>query len=379
MTPINLSARGYVEQEYFLSGKANVYDLDASGKLLVKSADVPYVNRIIMRWPKDPAKFSGNVIVEINNASALVDKPVVWAESHDYLIRNGDAYVAVTSKPVSVRSIKAFNLQRYEALSWPNPKPENCANLPADSTIDMENGLIWDIIGQTGAFVRDKSAANNPLVAAGLVVQQVYLTGQLQSANMTRTYYNNFHVRDRLSGNRPIFSGYLVYASSGVIQPINNCAAAPSGTDPRNLEHLPTDVPVIYVQSKSSSELFGSRVVTLADSDDPQARFRRIEVAGASHLDAQFFLNQSQDADVLAAGRALQLPCAEWRPDNATGSVVNDFPMHFIIDSSFKNLDPWQRAGTAPPKAPTIHILNAGTPTAALEKVQRRSTACIVP
>src|SRR5271167_1862667 len=42
LQPLNLSKLGYVEEEYLVSGSANVYDWGADGKIAVKTANAPY-------------------------------------------------------------------------------------------------------------------------------------------------------------------------------------------------------------------------------------------------------------------------------------------------------------------------------------------------
>jgi hypothetical protein len=67
--PVDLGKVGYVEKEYFVSGCANVYDYASNGGLKVRTAGAPYTTRILVRYPADPRKFSGNVIVELLNPS----------------------------------------------------------------------------------------------------------------------------------------------------------------------------------------------------------------------------------------------------------------------------------------------------------------------
>ena len=50
-TPLNLPAYGYMEQEYFVSGAANVYDWDSDGAVTVRDSDAPYTTRIVVRRP----------------------------------------------------------------------------------------------------------------------------------------------------------------------------------------------------------------------------------------------------------------------------------------------------------------------------------------
>src|SRR5579863_3209411 len=51
LRPEYLSQMGYVEEEYLISGTANVYDWGADGKLAVKSPNAPYTSRIRIRRP----------------------------------------------------------------------------------------------------------------------------------------------------------------------------------------------------------------------------------------------------------------------------------------------------------------------------------------
>src|SRR5262245_26848012 len=66
--PIILKDYGYVEEEYFASGTANVYNNQANGGFaLTTVASGPYNTRVIIRRPKNMKKFSGRVVVEIVN------------------------------------------------------------------------------------------------------------------------------------------------------------------------------------------------------------------------------------------------------------------------------------------------------------------------
>src|SRR5512142_1592764 len=59
LVPYDLSKYGYVEQEFIVSGSANVYDWAADGSLTVKTPNAPYAARILVRRPVNAAKFSG--------------------------------------------------------------------------------------------------------------------------------------------------------------------------------------------------------------------------------------------------------------------------------------------------------------------------------
>src|SRR6516162_10897005 len=60
---LDLAKLGYTETEFIVSGNANVYDWAADGSLTVKTPNAPYANRILVRHPSNPSRFSGTVVV----------------------------------------------------------------------------------------------------------------------------------------------------------------------------------------------------------------------------------------------------------------------------------------------------------------------------
>src|SRR4051812_10061501 len=68
--PVRLDAYGYVEEEYAVTGTAQIYDWNADGSLTVRHRDLPYTTRVLVRRPSDPAKFSGTVLVDVGNRGA---------------------------------------------------------------------------------------------------------------------------------------------------------------------------------------------------------------------------------------------------------------------------------------------------------------------
>ena len=106
--PIDLVSYGYVEEEYFISGLANIYQWYESGTspATVRTPDAPYTTRFLLRRPAEPAKFSGNVIVEIFNWARNYDNPWGgWGESCEYFLAHGDAWVGITIRPANVEGL----------------------------------------------------------------------------------------------------------------------------------------------------------------------------------------------------------------------------------------------------------------------------------
>ena len=93
LVPEDLRKVGYVEDEYLVSGKANVYTWPAPGPAVVRTPDAPYTTRILVRRPAKASRFSGNVVVEMLNPSNRFDLNIGWAMAHRQMVRNGDAWV----------------------------------------------------------------------------------------------------------------------------------------------------------------------------------------------------------------------------------------------------------------------------------------------
>jgi hypothetical protein len=129
---------GYVEEEYLVSGKANVYDWALDGSVSVKIPAAPYTTRILVRRPADPGRFSGNVIVETLNNARQYDWAFIWALSYEYFVNSGDVFVAVTHSPVAIEVLKNFDPLRYNNLTLANPAPmEACGSDNLTSVINQ--------------------------------------------------------------------------------------------------------------------------------------------------------------------------------------------------------------------------------------------------
>lgn len=160
----NFDAIGYIEDEYFMSGTANIYtEKDKNHQVEPIFEGAPYTTRLLVRRPADPAKFSGNVVIEILNASALMDIDRMWVNTWQYLTRNGDIYIGITSKGHVVDTLKRFNPERYAAINWANPMPEREAPQvqgPFGCMPQYEAGLYWDMQTDLARLLRTDSELN---------------------------------------------------------------------------------------------------------------------------------------------------------------------------------------------------------------------------
>jgi hypothetical protein len=365
LQPQDLRKIGYVEEEYFASGKANVYSWPATGAV-VRTSDAPYTTRYLVRRPAKAAHFSGNVVVEILNPSNRFDLNIGWALAHRELIRNGDAWVGVTGKPDSVVALKAFDPGRYAPLSLANPlaldDPANCSPpisfiTPGSATRATEDGLVYDITSQAGAWVRSNERSN-PLTYGkrhGSPVDRVYNFGYSQTGSYQYDYINAVQPLVVKSDGRPMFDGYIVAVAGGRFigaAPINQCEAAPPAGDPRR-QFKDAGTPIIHIMSQSDY-LIGIDA-RRPDSDALQDRYRHYELAGAAHATPDELLFSAAPKDIEAAGRPVP-------PMNCVEGPRSRLPSSIFFDAAVRNLDWWVRFHIPPPHADPILV--AGTPLA---------------
>ncbi len=320
---------GYIAEEYFLSGAANVYrpvsmadapdvasrdnvkDLGArkfSRQLL--EADKPFTTRLIVYRPKAREKFSGNVIVESLHPTGG-GSSLAWNTLHSFFVANGDAYVGV-QHPLTIAGLKVADAARYGVLA------------AADAT------QLWGMLAQAGAAIKTGGDAS-PLKGYG--VRHLLLTGYSYTGVATATFANYHHQESKLPDGRNVFDAYLPMADAQYVRPL--------------------DVPVMRLNTQSDYNGFGGLSNRRADD----VRYRHYEVAGASHVAI------SPPADAAIPPVPAKLPPAPGQPHFSAeecklgfpkGSRPNDFPLYLVQAAMFSNMYEWLNAGTPPPASALI-------------------------
>jgi hypothetical protein len=357
--PMDLARRGYVEEEFILRGRARVFDWGPSFAP-VASESGPYVTRVLVRRPKDSTRFNGTVIVEPLNPSADVDLPIMWAQSHEQLMADGYAWIGVTIKPVALLALKRFDPGRYAALGFPNVRrasactAEKINPLSGPTTVADESGLAWDVLTQLGHTL--KSPGGSGLLGK-LSSARLYMTGQSQSAGYARTYATVFAPSAVTKEGRPLYDAYLYSGSPPWQVPLNQCAADLKEGDAR-LITPPVGVPVVELFAEGD---IGTNISTRRpDSDAAPDLFRRYEIAGAAHVDPWEMRSFPSDSDSQRAqGRISAGADASCEPREVTPS---DFPVRYLFNAAWRNLDQWVRKGVAAPRAARLQLQAARTP-----------------
>jgi hypothetical protein len=321
---MNLADVGYVEEEYFVSGTANVYQYDSTGKQVeVKTPAVPYTTVILVRRPADRSRFSGRVQLEMSHPQFGVTTQI-WAHNYKKFIADGDAWVRVTNSRggmagSSLGVAKQYNPVRYADLNFP------------------EDGLNWDVIGQIGNMLKS-NASVSPL--KGYHVRQLFMEGFSGAGAITLIWSNEFSRILRLSNGDPIVDGFVVGEPSGY--PLINSQATPIPfTDPRQ-KVVPPGVPVVKLHTRPEPA-----TQRRPDSDVPGDLYRTYEVAGAAHTD-----NYTNPFDFPTF---VQVSATPWAQTNLYPFTcqwkMNDFPFAQQWQLSIDVIERWASQPSSGPES----------------------------
>lgn len=314
-----LAALGYMEQEFRLKGQAQAYEPDGEWKqdgvwpLKALGTPQPYDTRLLIRRPKDPARFNGTVVLEWLNTSLGFDLDGAWSLTRDELIREGYAWVGVSAEAASAESLKAADPTRYA------------------QTHIAHVGLAFDIFTQAAAHIRQAAPQWGTSSTAAV---QVLGLGYSQSGSFLITYINAFQPRTHA------FNGFYAMSTAAVGMKIE----ADGGRIFNTAYRPELEVPVMQV-SNEMEVVVGWQLSKTPDTD----KLRHWEMAGATHLDKRM------QEEVIAAGdnaRRLTMPQC-WKPSNV-------LPTRMFNHAALHALNDWVRQGKAPPIAPRMTRSNWG-------------------
>jgi hypothetical protein len=304
-SPKSVARAGYLEEEYLVSGTADLHGYDDSFHTVLVTPEVPFVTRLLVRRPSDDAVASGDVLLEPLHPSA--DMASAWPRLGNALLSAGWSWVGVTQHPMGLAATKASDPQ-YGDLDVPDP------------------GLGFDIVAQVAVWLR----ANG---LPGLHLDHLFMSGASHTGTFQRVFLGDgFHARARRRGGAPAVEGYLIQISSGAFMlggyhALHQDGHVPPAGDRRRVIQ-PFDVPVIELLSEGEAET--NRDSRRPDSDEPGDRFRLYEVPGAAHM-------TKRD------------PVSGALPD--TVEEPSDFPMPLLAGAALRNLRRWAVDGVAPPRA----------------------------
>ncbi|WP_155981225.1 alpha/beta hydrolase domain-containing protein [Nocardia sp. BMG111209] len=324
--PFRVADQGYEAAEYFVSGTAKSF-----------VADVPpaaYATRIVVYRPTDPARFSGNVVLEWANTTGQIDAPVEFMWSYPQIFATGDVYVQVSAQQAGVCgmglpggpgpaictpiSLKGWDPVRYRDLIH-----------PGDRYAD-------DIFSQTVRAIRHPGPVA-PL--AGLAARHVIAIGESQSAIALDNYIRSG--ADRAAG---VVDGFVIDADGHTAEP---------GT---------YRVPTVTVWSEESAR------------PDPVIAANHVtwSVAGAAHTDHWLLADATGWAGHSLLGAPLRTAAEQDAQEHAAGDYGqegpgasltcagdDEFPRRYVVDAAIADVEDWLDTGTPAPDSPPLRFTGA--------------------
>ncbi len=269
----------YTEEEFFVSGKSNVYtynEVPVPGEIILLDPNVPYTTRIIIRRPTDPGDFNGTVVLEWWNSTAGFDSDPVWQASAEYFARKGIVYVGVTNSSTSIISLRDNGCSPF-----PPFLPETCGTRYASLLMDR-NGQAFEMVSQIAHMLKG-SGSENPL-SPNYPVQRIFHAGQSQQGGSIVTYATAFHFATN--------DGYFVQAAGGARRinfgtpcddddpntpPYPDCTPTLQGTD----RLVATDLPVPVYRAHTETDL--SSGIDPNSRQDDIDMFRYYEMTATAH------------------------------------------------------------------------------------------------
>jgi hypothetical protein len=321
---LDLDAAGYRETEFFASGTATAYGavgaLSSDGRWQVEAkGSAPYKTRIVVRAPRDLAKFNGTVLVEWLNVTPGLDTPADFSYATSEILRSGYAWIGVSAQKVGVMGgAGALPLAGLTPGGLRSADPVRYGSLqhPGDE-------YSFDIFSQIGRAIRTPSPVN---VLGALRLQRVIAIGESQSATTLTTYINAIQPRAL------VFDGFLVHSRFGGAFPL----AGGSVVDAVNgAVSIRDDINVPVLLFETETDEMGLRYFFARQPDSPHVRLW--DVAGGSHADSY-----------IVGSNISLLGCK---------GTINEAPTHYVLNAALYQLDQWVRTGTPPPSAPRMDVM----------------------
>ncbi len=347
---VNLKSFGYIEEEYFVTGRAAAYEHSTEGPRQ-RTDKLPYVTRIVIRRPADPSEFSG--VVHFEPAHPTHGWNGHWLVLRNYAMSRGDIYVFANvgdasqgwsgspqydppASPTGANVIlKWFNPERYDPLEWPD-----------------EEGIRYEMMADIARMLRSDDA-ENPLKQ--FEIEAMLVGGWSYTGSIQRTFINEgFHEQMRLSDGGPIFDGYLIGVSSELNEPgylplYNDEPFVPIDSPRRRPRE--TDAKIIEFLTESEVEL--------ADNTLPYARpeveGRRVyELAGVVHTDNLYgptLARKQPPIMAQLAAHGYQFATVSTVSVDQCDLPASDIPEDAFVRGAVNALRQWVVDGTSPPES----------------------------
>jgi hypothetical protein len=306
LPPPALVPYDYVEEEYFVSGAVD-------GR--------PYRTSLLVRKPRDPARFSGLVAVETIHADGAVP---FWG-TRDVWMSGGHGWAAVASQLGALEGhVRKSNPRRYASLVLPDAGD----GVPArGSRAELDGGrqdlVSQAIMTQVGALLK-RNDTQGPF--RGMTVRRLAMGGVSQTGGTTLRYIEGSHAAARLPDGRPIYDGYF---------PSEALPERPVPPTDAVILHPVTECDLLFTRA------LGRPYALRPDSDAPGDRYRHYQFTGDSHVGTRGITDLSVLSPTL---KGVLHP----------GEHLSQFPATELMSAATHNFIDWLMRGVSPPKAAPI-------------------------
>lgn len=341
---------GYVQEEYLVGGTARRFDAvdtpDDGHWMAAPGDEAGYRTRVIVRRPESAAEFSGTVVVEWFNVSAIEASPD-WAYLAQEIGREGHAYIGVSTQRQGVEG--GDTILDVEVDADQAAAAGTTADTSGLKNIDPErygalvhpgDAYAFDIYRQVGVAAGEPGSG----LLGDLEPTQVVAMGESQSAIFLATYLNAVHPLD------PVYDGFLIHSRGANVAPLDgDFQASAERTDPEQaledgvLLRDDLDTPVLQVETETDLTLLGFANTRQPDTD----RLRTWEVAGTAHADAH--LIRAITGGARDPGVGSLLGCTE---------PINTGPHREVVSAALHQLVSWAQDGAAPPSGDPMQLVD---------------------
>lgn len=308
---------GYEEEEWIASGA------EPGGS---------YLTTVLVRLPRERARFSGTVVVEPLHYSGITP---ISLYSSTYVMRSGHGWAMVVAQRTTLDDhVRPHDPGRYADLHIDGPEGSRAAAATPEGDLqafwdEMErwNRASSPILAQAGAAIADSAGPFE-----GLDVRHVLLAGHSQTGSVVTRYLEEAHAAERRADGSSVYDGYF-----------------PSGFPFAPLP--PCEVPVVQVVSDGDVSDPGGTFLKVPgrpyrreDADEPGDRYRLYELAGVPHMGTRY-----PPFDDTELWRRMESKAAL-----TEHSVMSSLPHNELFNVTLDHLVRWVDGATPPPRAPRI-------------------------